>query len=156
MKKNIKRALLCTIVLFSVFILTGCTKKAITADDFKEKMEDKNYTVKDVTSQFSSSDSMKKAYIAIKSDKSFQIEFFNLKDVDSAISMYNLNKQDFEDKKGNNSLNTNIDGKNYSKYVLVTNGKFQVVCRVEKTLLYLNVPSKYEKEVKEIIEYLGY
>lgn len=156
MKKNLKQILLCTIVLTTIFIVTGCTKKAITADNFKDEMENENYRVEDVTSQFSSSSYMKKAYVAINDNKNFQIEFFELKDDNSAISMYNTNKQKFENEKGNNSLNTNIDGKNYSKYVLVTNGKFQVVCRVNNTLLYLNIPSKYEKEAKNIIEKLGY
>ena len=38
MKKNLKQILLCTIVLTTIFIVTGCTKKAITADNFKDEI----------------------------------------------------------------------------------------------------------------------
>ncbi len=156
MKKIFKNLILCTFVFVTLFIVTGCSKKSLTAESFKTMMSSKGYKVEDVTSQYSSKIAINKGYIAINSNKDYQIEFYELADDNTAVSMYENNKQIFENSKENASINTNVDGSNFSKYTLTTGGKFKVVCRVENTLLYLNVSTEYDNEVKEILEYLGY
>lgn len=156
MKKVLKNLALCTFLFAVVFVLTGCSKTAITANTFKSKMSAKDYKVVDVTSQYSSQIPLKTGYIAVKSDDSYQIEFYELNDASTATSMFNNNKSIFESSKANSSAETTVNGSNFNKYTLTTGNQYKVVCRVDNTLIYLNVADKYKDEVKGILDNLGY
>ena len=156
MKKIFKRLTLFSILIMMAFMVSGCSKKAITAETFEIKMESKGYDVEDVTSQYSSQIDIKKGYVAIDEDGEYQIEFYELGDNDTAISMYDNNKSVFESSKGSVSSEASVSGSNFSKYSLSTGGKYKVICRVDNTLIYLNVPSSKKDEVKKVLDSLGY
>lgn len=156
MKKIFKRLSVFSILFAMIFMVSGCSKKAITAQTYKIKMESKGYDVEDVTSQYSSQIDIKKGYVALDEDGEYQIEFYELGDNDTAISMYNNNKSIFENSKDSVSSEVNLNGSNFSKYSLSTGGKYKVVCRIDNTLIYLNVPSSKKDEVKKVLDYLGY
>lgn len=156
MKKLFKNLVLCTFLFVAVLILTGCSKTALTPEYFKTKMSSKGYRVVDVTSQYSSQIALKTGYIAIKPDDSYQMEFYELVDDGVATSMFNNNKNIFENSKATSSAETSVNGSNFNKYTLSTGGQYKVVCRVDNTLLYLNVPSKYKDDIKKVLDDLGY
>ncbi len=79
-----------------------------------------------------------------------------MSDESSAIGFYQNNASRFETMKANSSAQTNISGKNYSKYTLSSSGKYMVVSRINNTVVYLNVDSSYKDEVKTILSELGY
>lgn len=145
---------LCFVVLFT---LTGCgNKTSITSDDFKNKMESNGYTVQDATSQMASYDYIKKVYIAISNDSTYQIEFYELSDSDYATSFFNNNKSIFEDSKSSVSTETSVNLGNHNKYSLTANDKFKVVSRIDNTVIYLDVDENYKSSVKDILDDLGY
>ncbi len=45
---------------------------------------------------------------------------------------------------------------NYDIYSLTSNGDFMYLCRIDNTLLYIDVEDIYKDEVKEIIDELDY
>ena len=138
--KKVKRLLMGVLCFVVLFTLTGCgNKTSITSEDFKSKMESKGYTVQDATSQMSEYDYINQVYIAISSDSTYQIEFYELSDSDYASSFFNNNKKTFEDSKS-----------------LTTNGKFKVVSRIDNTVIYLNVDDDYKSSVKDVLKDLGY
>ena len=47
-------------------------------------------------------------------------------------------------------------GKKYDKFVVETNNKYKVLTRVENTVLYINIDSKYKENVNKVIKNLGY
>lgn len=145
---------LCFVVLFT---LTGCgNKTSITSDDFKNKMESNGYTVQDATSQMASYDYIKKVYIAISNDSTYQIEFYELSDSDYATSFFNNNKSIFENSKSSVSTETSVNLGNHNKYSLTANDKFKVVSRIDNTVIYLDVDENYKSSVKDILDDLGY
>lgn len=145
---------LCFVVLFT---LTGCgNKTSITSDDFKNKMESNGYTVQDATNQMASYDYIKKVYIAISNDSTYQIEFYELSDSDYATSFFNNNKSIFEDSKSSVSTETSVNLGNHNKYSLTANDKFKVVSRIDNTVIYLDVDENYKSSVKDILDDLGY
>lgn len=145
---------LCFVVLFT---LTGCgNKTSITSDDFKNKMESNGYTVQDATNQMASYDYIKKVYIAISNDSTYQIEFYELSDSDYATSFFNNNKSIFEDSKSSVSTETSVNLGNHNKYSLTANDKFKVVSRIDNTVVYLDVDENYKSSVKDILDDLGY
>lgn len=150
--KNLLKVALCFTILFMV---TGCgNKNAITSDDFKNKMEAKEFTVQDATNQFSNYDYIKQVYIALNDD--YQIEFYEMADNDNAVSFYENNKKIFEDSKSSGYAETNISMGNNSKYTLKTNGKYKVVSRIDNTVIYLNVDDSNQSTIKDLLKDLGY
>ena len=152
--KNVISLIVCFIAVLTV---TGCKdKKSITADEFKNTMESNDYIVQEATDQFSEYDYVKKVYIALSSDSSYQIEFYQLSDEDYATSFYNNNKSIFEKSKSSKNSETSVSMANYSKYTLQTNGKYKVISRIGNTAIYLNVDTEYKADVKSILKELGY
>lgn len=155
--KKIKNIISLIICFIAVLTVTGCKdKKSITADEFKNTMESNDYTVQEATDQFSEYDYVEKVYIALISDSSYQIEFYQLSDDDYATSFYNNNKSIFEESKSSKNSETSVSMANYSKYTLETNGKYKVISRINNTAIYLNVDAEYKEDVKSILKKLGY
>ena len=156
--KNLVTGLLCLVVLFT---LSGClninlNKTSITASDFKTKMEEKGYTIKDATSQFSDYSYVKQVYLAIDSSMTYQIEFYELETNDDAVSFYNRNKQDFENKKGTGSVETTVDFGNHSKYTLAGSDTYNVVSRIDNTAIYISVSKDLKSTIDKELKELGY
>lgn len=153
--KNFKRVLALLVVLFLTITLTGCGKKAITAAEFKSKMEEKGYTVTDFTTTMASSTGAKEALIANNTNTSIIIEFLTFDDEsvvkDSVEELYNNAK----DKDGAKST-TEINMGNYNKRTVKIGDDYYVIERVEKTLLYVVATKDTAKEADQIVEDLGY
>ena len=152
-----KRNLLLVIISFVVLLtLTGCCEKAVkNTSDFKSLSEKYKYTVSDVTSQYADNKKVKNALVA-KSSQDFQIEFFVLEDEGSAGIMFFTNKTTFERNKRGSSSQASTSSPNYQTYSLTCNNQYMYLCRVENTLLSVNIPSNYKDNVKKFIEELGY
>ena len=131
-------------------------KESMTASEFKTLMEGKGFVVSDATSQFSQYDYVEQVYVAAPSDYSYKIEFYELSDETYATAFYNNNKSIFESTKSGASTESNINGKNYSKYTLTSNGKYMVVSRVANTVAFVNVSSDLKDNVNTILKELGY
>ena len=152
---KLKKILLCVICFVMLFTVTGCSKTATTTSSFKSTMEGKGFVVADVTSQYADT-YVKEATVARKDDN-YQIEFYLLDSEDSARNMFSKNKNSWEseaDGSFSSKLETNIG--NYNTLAITNNGKYKYLCRVDSTLIYLNVDEQYKDEVKKIIDELGY
>lgn len=146
-----------TFIFIFLFLLTGCMKKeAITSENYQTTMEAKNFTVVEATSQFSNYGYVKKALVALSSDSSYQIEFYELDNEENAKGFYDTNQKQFEENEGEMSYSRKTNIANYSKYVLVSDGYYKVVSRIDNTVVYLNVPEDKKTEVEGILEELGY
>lgn len=149
-----------SIIILLLLVTTGCNlakKESITTEDFKSKMQAKNFVIQDVKeTQFIEVTEIQKATIAIEEGYKYQIEFYELTDANAAKTLYDRNKLIFESNKGSSSAYTNVDINNYNKYTLKTDGQYKVVVRIDNTLIYLNVNQEYESNVKSILKELGY
>lgn len=129
-------------------------KTSITAETFKSIMENKGYTILDAKYQFAEYDFVQKVYLAMK--ENYQIEFYEMQDNQNAVDFYNNNVNIAEQSKATSSANTQVNGKNYNKYTLSSNGKYKVISRINNTVVYLNVDTQYKDSVKTILDELGY
>lgn len=151
--KKIIVGILCVLFLF---VLTGCGKKnAITADDFKSLAKKNNYTVYDISNQYTRYPHIKSAIVA-RSSLNYQVEFYVLINDEYASSMFDSNKSIFENSKGNSSTYSSTSVGNYSTYSLTSNGYYMYLSRIDNTLLYLKVNDIYKKNVKNLVDDLGY
>lgn len=141
-------------LLIGAFLLTACgSQKAITGDDFLDKMEAKGYEVFDISDQYSA-DIIYQALIAQKDD--YQIEFYDLMSTDDAISAFDYNKSDFESLQGAYTKNTNVEFKNGARYTLTIDGSYKLISRIDNTFIYLDIPEEYKNEVVKVLKELGY
>ena len=65
------------------------------------------------------------------------------------VIFINLNKE-------KTSIETNVELKNYSKYTLLSSGKYMVVSRINNTVIYVNADANYKDNIKNILDELGY
>lgn len=152
MKRIIKIIIAFNLLLF----LTACSnKEKIDSAKFKDVMTSKGYNVVDVTEK-TDSDAATSVLIAMSKDNTYQVEFFELVNEETAINTYNINKSNFLENKSSKYSQTEKDVKNYSKYTLTSSGKYMVVSRIENTLVYANVTDDKKDEIKSVLKELGY
>lgn len=153
--KTVKIILLNVLLLF---VCIGCStnKKEITADEFKEKMRDNDYYVVDVTEQFSEYDYIEKCLLAIDITKSYQIEFYKLKDSENALEFYRYNKGIFQASEISGSVYKSVDLSSSNKYTLKTFSSYKIISRIKDTVIYVDVDVDYKDSVDFILQKIGY
>lgn len=150
-KRYLFLGIICCVMLLA---LTGCgNKKAITTNEFSNIAKNNGLEIFDTTDQYAGY--IEEGLIAYKEDE-WQIEFYILENDEKAISMFDTNKENFEESKGTSSTELSTTLGNYSTYELKSNGYFMYVARVDNTLLFVHVEDDYEDNVKTIIKELGY
>lgn len=160
MKKGLKIVVLISLVLVIAavlvfFVVIDKEKEYISAKQFYDEMEDEGYVMVNITAQYASY-GIDEAYLAVKPNQEYQIEFYELSSISKAESMFESNKEFFKDRAGSSRVTSSYGFGNYDIYSLTSNGDFMYLCRIDNTLLYIDVDDSYKKEVKEIIDELDY
>ena len=157
MKKTLRVLLIFTICLTSLFGLAGCGKKktAKTADEFYTIMTEKKFVIKDSKSQYSSHNEIIRSYVAAPSDLSYQIEFLELDSDSSAKNMFASNRRIFQDT-SSNKTESSVSVSNYDKYTIEVDGKYKVISRIDKTLVYVDASTEFKDDVNKLLDELGY
>lgn len=162
MSKGKKVTIIVLVVVLVVFLAVGLVfmhfnkdKEMISADEFREVLEDKDYKIHDITKKFEVYDHyMKKAYVAEKDNLFF--EFYELFDVDKAINMYKTNEDALIEAKGNSSKEVHKSFKNYETHYVKDHKNYMYISRVGNTIFYVNAPASFADDIDEVIEKLGY
>lgn len=158
MKKGVIIAIVIAVIIVAliagVFFALNKEKIPMTTESFKNTMEKKGFTVQSAKEQFAEYEYVKEATIASNGD--YQLEFYELSDVNNAVKFYNNNKSIFEQSKGTVSSNTSVNLKNSSKYTQSSSEKYMVVSRIENTVIYVDVEDSYKETVKTLLDEIGY
>lgn len=152
--KKIKVLLL--IILVVLLSACGIKKEAIDEEEFNRIMTKEGFRISNVYQQVVGYGYFDDAYIAVEKDGKYQIEYYELDEDSNALNFYNANKKIFEASKTDNSIYTNVDLPDNSKYTLTTKDSYKVISRIEDTVVYLDVDKKYKNEVNNILKKLGY
>lgn len=153
MKKRL--LMLLSITFIMALSLMGCGEKtALKSDQFKTDMESKGYEVQDASGQFEGDIGVQKVYIALKD--SHQIEFYQMENDDQAAQAYEGNKATFESQKGSSSTETDVSGKNSSKYTLKSDGRYRVISRIGNTFIYVDAEEGVKSDIDNVLDELGY
>lgn len=156
---KIKRAgiTLLAICLAVSFLFSGCTgNKPMSAEEFCVALEDKGYSVVDVKEQFSEFEHIKYAYVAIDSENSYQIEFYETGSVSEARGMFESNVSKVKSSKGNGGAVTSSSAGNHAKYRQSYNSEYWVVAYISNTLVYVHTDENYKDTVDELLKSIGY
>lgn len=157
--KTLKKFTAGALIVLILFSAASCSlfkeKESITAEDFREAMEDEGLTVEDGTDQFKDVEEVEKCLLAYTED--YQIEFYVLETEDQARSGYNRNKSDFETSfGGTGSTKSQVSIANYSKFAMTTSDGYYVLSQIDNTMIFLQVDKEYKEEVNELLETIGY
>ncbi len=157
MKRIIALTMVC---VFALLVLVSCgNKTALTNDGFIKKAEDFGLQTQNTKSSYlgnSTVESCTTAYVAEGSTVKWQCDFLILTQEDYAIQSFENNKSSFESSVSGASSRVSSNMGNYEKFELNSDGKFMYICRVGKTLVYVNADDSYKSDIKSFINKLGY
>lgn len=150
MKKKI------SIFIITLLFLTGCTKKAITVDEFTSSFDTNTYTVN--TYEKGTIDTIidgleSGAYIT---NGSYTIDFYILENSTKAHELFMSEKEEFEANKDTEVTENKESGKNYEIYELTTSLMYMYTSRIDNTLIYISANKEDKNEIKDLIKKLGY
>lgn len=153
-----KKLFLLPALFASVMLLfTGCgNKTAATNETFQNTLTEMGYQVQDIKEQYSQYEHITSAYLAVDDTNSYQIEFYETVDEESAKGMFNTNKSNFEESDSIAKVNTSVSAGNHSKYILMANGEYVVISRIANTMIFAHTSEEYKDEVSEVLDSLGY
>lgn len=153
-----KKVLSLLVLFIGIIFLTGCiNQKAITSDEFIKIVKENKFSVTDVTNNVADELAVNKVIIATSGTGDYQIEYYDFKTEEAAKKAFEYNKKMFDTLKSNivkKKLEVNMG--NYTKYSLVSNGKYMLTTRVKNTLVMINTDQKYEPIASKVIKALGY
>lgn len=147
MKKIIK-LFTCLLIIVT---LSGCgSKKALKSNDIKNKLSNLGFTINDVTSYME--DKNIKNVITANNGK-YQIEFYTFDSKGDAKKAYETNVKNFSINK-KNKKEKHED--NYDKFTQELSDTYNMVIRLNNTLLYSSINLEYKRDLNKTIKNLGY
>ena len=141
---------ICSLMLV-FFMLCACApKKALTTNEVSNVLEKHGFLLNDETSLM---EDKTIKYVGSANNGKFQIEYYVFNNEKDAIEAYQNNKKSFESNK--------VKGKEkskdvYNKYTQKLDDTYNVIIRVENTLLYSSINIEYKKDLNKIINDLNY
>lgn len=156
--KKIKKVLSILVLCLILITTSAClfTKDVLNDKEFTDIMTNKKFKVTDVTDQYNSYDYISSVQVAVAENNEFQVEFYQLNNVDNAKKIYESNKLEFSEEKSSSSFTSDINMGNFNAFSLSDATSYRYICRVDDTVIYVNTTKENQKEVKNIIEILGY
>lgn len=141
------------LMILVLFLVTGCSKKPITGEDFRVKLVALGFQVEDVTNY--TPFSVDKAYRAKNDELDMPILFYIFSADATADDFYKTTKSELERAQGRKKLDL-LSVFGLSKMEAVYDGKYHVISRIDYTTVYAVVDEKDEKIVSKIVKSLGY
>ena len=132
----------------------------LTAEKFKSYIEGHGFNVYDASSVIPDSkmkDGLKIGYLTEKNDMNdFRINYYEFND--EYITMYIYYDQILSTKEENigELIETNETEKNYSKYVAIFNGNYEVMIRIDNTLIWGIISEENKDILDNTLQELGY
>lgn len=147
-----RKTLKIIVAVMVVFILTACgTKKALSDDELKTELTQIGFDVNEITSSIEDSNI---SVVRTANNGKYQIEYYVFKSEETAKAAYENNVKMFSSNKKYVGKETNDD--NYNKYVQETDDYYNVITRVKDTLVYVSVGVDHKRDVKKVLNKLGY
>ena len=147
MKKIIKILMF----LFIIVALSGCgSKKVLKPSDVQNKLSSLGFSINDITNYME--DKNIKSVITANNGK-YQIEFFTFNSKKNAKEAYNTNEKSFL---ANKNVKKEKNEDNYDKFTQELSDTYNVVIRLDNTLLYSSINLEYKNDLNKIIKKLNY
>jgi len=148
---------LVTLIIVTVIALTGCSPlEVLSADEFTSRMEAQGYIVEDISEIASAVFDDAVGTVLIVQTETFGLEFLVFETEANARVAFNNVQRAFEDGRGLASSHSSSSAANFSRFRQTTEGRFEIVTRVENTLLISQTSSDNRNDVEAVFDLLGY
>lgn len=155
--KRIKHILFVGVGVVMISLLTGCgEKQEMTAQEFKNRMEEKGYTVEEIDRSTTDYIYLEVAYTATNEDNFCQVQFYEMTDIEHALYFFSNNKEIWQELEDSSKEAAASGYANYDRYVVTTTNNYYVLSRVGKSVLYINSGRSCEDELSDVVSSLGY
>lgn len=156
MKMSKMTKILC--MLMVSIMLVGCgSKERMTAKEFRREMENKGFTVADITDSTNDSRFLQ-VLEAYNDEEKYAFEFYFIEGDENAKALFDSAKGNLEATYSDDETAVIVGKSNekYGNYSVSVADFYSCVIRVDNTMLYVTSYAEYEEEAKKIIEELGY
>lgn len=150
-----KKIILTLTLLLIPILLTGCgdVKKSLQDEEFKDVMEERNFTVVDKTKEEQEDNKkIELSYTATSEDKTYKVKYYSFTSEQAAQAFYAKEKQLF----GGIGTTTDLDVANFQKYTQTYKNKYGVVSRISNTVVYVKANKDYKEDIKKLLLDIGY
>lgn len=157
--KGKKKIFLGVILSLTVLLtMTGCfNKTALTAEEFSDRAKEYGLKVEDQSEDYQEDDEQRITRAVMGySENDWQVEYYELASEDYSRQLYNLARSDIEEAKSTGSSNTTINMGNHQKYSQTGDGKYFVVSRIGKTVIYIETTDSNKEDVKAFLKTINY
>ncbi len=146
-----KTTTLFAICLTILLLFTGCSAKhPITPEEFTSIAEEKGFSVQDVTEDTTDTYNVE-SYLSASNNSAVFCHYVQFGDTRDAMDFYNSVKSEFGD-----SITSNVDSSAYNKCTALAEDGFQILVRLEKTVVFSLGSTAYQAQGEEILEAIGY
>lgn len=147
-----------TFILILCIFISGCSntsKEVITNETFANNATSNNFTYEDNLTSYSNYNYILSAYIA-KYNEDISIEFITYDTEDNAKKVQESQIKGFNTLKSTGAAETKDKGKNYYKYILISNNYYMISSRIDNTLVFCKTPLTNKDTVEKLITSIGY
>lgn len=139
-------------------------KSTITSEEFKKYIEAKGFNIYNAEEYLENNsytgylkDGLKSGYITNKNDENeYRINFYELKDENHTFYLYYDAILSTEKNNTGEFLEAKEENGNYYKYAALTNGYYEVIIKIDNTLIYGQIDANKRDELDSILNELGY
>jgi hypothetical protein len=155
---ELRRILKVSVILLTCLLIIGCSnKKELTDHEFREKAENLNFEVTNI-SNHTDKTTTKKAFLA--SSTNFSVEYYIAKDEKSSDIIFDLKKNEFakyENKVYESGFEVTKDaGNDYYKYTLKTDEFYSIISKIKNSVMYGYTKPDNKKEMDMFFKEMGY
>lgn len=146
------------LLVLVAFLCIGCAsnKEKVMAsyDNLNTVMTSNGFNLTDSKSNYADKDYIINSYLAVKDD--ITIEFIEYDTEDSAEKILKNHIDSFNLLKSTGASEKKENGKNYHKYILISNNQYMTSVRVNNTLMFCKTPLTNKDIVIKVFDDLGY
>lgn len=145
-------------LLFISILLIGCSfnkeMTPATSTSFSDALTSNSFSVNDNSGNYAGSTYILEAYSGNLNDVT--IEYIKYDSIESAKTVLEDHMSSFNMLKSTAASEKNEIGKNYQKYILISNNYYMSSIRVENTLVFCKTNLNNKDIVEKVYEKLGY
>lgn len=146
------------LLLLLTFGLIGCAsneeKVSINADKFRQTLTNHGFAVLDQSDIYKN-----ESYILTASKATYQdveISFFEYDNAENAEKILKNQIDTFNLRKSTGASTTNQEGKNFHKYILISNNYYMISVRVDNTVAFCSTPLTNKEVLEKAFNSIGY
>ena len=143
-------------ILGIIALVINHKKTPIDGEKFASILKDNGYILLEEDKDNTEIEGINQMYLASDKDGNCAFMYYKFSSVEFAKKFYDKMVDNIKEQNKGNHSGSNINAKNYSKYVFSNDKLYSVTTRVEDTIVMAEGTTDLKKDVEKVIDKLGY